>query len=100
MARITVEDCVIKVPNLFDLVIIASQRARDLSGGARLTVERDNDKYPVIALREIADDTLELHSITNNIINNMRRNVFVEECQTNDDIDGSPETDYEQSQAN
>ncbi len=58
MARITVEDCVIKVPNRFDLVMLSAQRARDISAGAPLTVDRDNDKNPVVALREIEEETL------------------------------------------
>jgi DNA-directed RNA polymerase omega subunit len=58
MARVTVEDCVDKVPNRFDLVLLAAQRARAISGGAELTIERDRDKNPVVALREIADETV------------------------------------------
>ncbi len=64
MARVTVEDCVDKIPNRFDLVLIAAQRARQISGGADLTIDRDRDKNPVVALREIADETVvptELH---------------------------------------
>ena len=57
MARVTVEDCVDKVPNRFELVMLASHRAREISAGASLTVDRDNDKNPVVALREIADET-------------------------------------------
>ena len=59
MARVTVEDCVDKVPNRFDLVLLASHRARAISQGAPLTVDRDNDKNPVVALREIAEQTVE-----------------------------------------
>ena len=58
MARVTVEDCVDKVPNRFDLVLLAAQRAREISGGAELTIERDRDKNPVVALREIAEETV------------------------------------------
>ncbi len=64
MARVTVEDCVDKVPNRFDLVLLAAQRAREISGGAELTIDRDRDKNPVVALREIAEETIrpgELH---------------------------------------
>ena len=60
MARVTVEDCVERVPNRFELVLFAAQRARNLSRGEELTVERDNDKNPVVALREIADETIDL----------------------------------------
>ena len=56
MARVTVEDCVDKIPNRFDLVLLAAQRARQISGGAELTIDRDRDKNPVVALREIADE--------------------------------------------
>ncbi len=58
MARVTVEDCVDKIPNRFDLVLLAAQRAREISGGAELTLERDRDKNPVVALREIAEQTV------------------------------------------
>ena len=58
MARVTVEDCVDKIPNRFDLVLLAGQRARQISGGAELTLERDRDKNPVVALREIAEETV------------------------------------------
>jgi len=60
MARVTVEDCVDKVPNRFELVLLAARRARNIHSGASLTVERDNDKNPVVALREIADETIDL----------------------------------------
>ena len=58
MARITVEDCVLRIPNRFNLVLLAAQRGRDISAGAPLSVERDNDKNPVVALREIAEETI------------------------------------------
>ncbi len=58
MARVTVEDCVDKIPNRFDLVLLASHRARQISGGAELTIDRDRDKNPVVALREIAEQTV------------------------------------------
>ena len=65
MARVTVEDCVLQIPNRFELVMIAAQRSRDLSGGAPLSLDRDNDKNPVVALREIADSTLDLDVLQN-----------------------------------
>jgi DNA-directed RNA polymerase subunit omega len=58
MARVTVEDCVDKIPNRFDLVLLASQRARQISSGGELTIDRDRDKNPVVALREIAEETV------------------------------------------
>ena len=63
MARVTVEDCVGLVPNRFELVLLAAQRARDIRSGAELTVEKDNDKNAVIALREIADETIDLETL-------------------------------------
>ena len=71
MARVTVEDCVDKIPNRFDLVLLAAQRARQISGGAELTIDRDRDKNPVVALREIADETVvpaELHESAINML--------------------------------
>jgi len=73
MARVTVEDCVEKVPNRFELVMMAGQRARDIASGAPLTVDRDNDKNPVVALREIADETVELETLRNSLIKGHQR---------------------------
>ena len=73
MARVTVEDCVERVPNRFELVLLAAQRARNLSRGEELTVERDNDKNPVVALREIADATIELDRIETDLIKSLSR---------------------------
>jgi DNA-directed RNA polymerase subunit omega len=79
MARITVEDCVTRIPNRFELVMLAAQRARDMSAGAPLTVERDNDKNPVVALREIADDTVDLDHLRYELIHGLRRHVEIDE---------------------
>ncbi len=68
MARVTVEDCVLKVPNRFNLVMYAAQRARDISSGASETLDRDNDKNPVVALREIAEDTVPLDGLQESLI--------------------------------
>jgi DNA-directed RNA polymerase subunit omega len=68
MARVTVEDCVEKVPNRFDLVMLAAQRARDIASGAPETVDRDNDKNPVIALREIAGATVDLKDLREKLV--------------------------------
>src|SRR3954452_23092423 len=73
MARVTVEDCVQKVPNRFELVLLAAQRARNLSRGEELTVDRDNDKNPVVALREIAESTVELTRIEQDLIKSLSR---------------------------
>jgi DNA-directed RNA polymerase subunit omega len=75
MARITVEDCVLKVPNRFELVMLAAQRARDVSAGAPLEVDRDNDKNPVVALREIADDHVPLDHLRYELIHGLRRHL-------------------------
>ncbi|GEO00110.1 hypothetical protein NSE01_19420 [Novosphingobium sediminis] len=73
MARVTVEDCVDKIPNRFDLVLLAAERARAISGGAELTVDRDRDKNPVVALREIADETVRPTVLKENLIQSMQR---------------------------
>jgi len=68
MARVTVEDCVLKVPNRFELVMMAAQRARSVASGAPLSIDRDNDKNPVVALREIAEETISLETLRNELI--------------------------------
>jgi DNA-directed RNA polymerase subunit omega len=73
MARVTVEDCIIKVPNRFDLVLLAAQRARNISRGETLTVDRDNDKNPVVALREIAEETVAFDGLEADIIKSLQR---------------------------
>ena len=73
MARVTVEDCIEKIPNRFDLVLTAAQRARNIQKGELLTIERDDDKNPVIALREIADETIDINQIEDRIIQSMQR---------------------------
>ena len=73
MARVTVEDCVDKIPNRFDLVLLAAQRARQISGGAELTIDRDRDKNPVVALREIADETVRPDHLMESVVNGLQR---------------------------
>ncbi len=85
MARVTVEDCVDKIPNRFDLVLIAAQRAREISGGAELTIDRDRDKNPVVALREIAEQTVVPAALHETIITSMQR-VLPEDDDEVDDI--------------
>jgi DNA-directed RNA polymerase subunit omega len=75
MARVTVEDCVVRVPNRFDLVMVAAQRAREVSAGALLTIERDNDKNPVVALREIADGTVNIDELSNAVVTGLQKHV-------------------------
>jgi DNA-directed RNA polymerase subunit omega len=91
MARVTVEDCVLKVPNRFELVLLAGQRARDIASGAPLTVDRDNDKGPVVALREIADETIPLENLQNNVIKGMQKHVEIDEPEEDHDVEiGAP----------
>lgn len=79
MARVTVEDCVLRIPNRFDLVMVAAQRARELAGGAPLSLDRDNDKNPVVALREIAEDTVSIDVLQNSLIKGHQRHVDQDE---------------------
>ena len=73
MARVTVEDCVLKVPNRFELVMVAAQRARRIGTGAALTIDRDNDKNPVVSLREIAENTVEVETLKEDLIASHQR---------------------------
>ncbi len=79
MARVTVEDCVDKVENRFDLVLLASHRARMISSGASLQVDRDNDKNPVVALREIAESRLTPDDLKEDLIHSLQKHVEVDE---------------------
>ena len=82
MARVTVEDCVDKIPNRFDLVLMAAQRARQISGGADLTIDRDRDKNPVVALREIAEETVKPKELQEAIVTNLQKVRIDEEDET------------------
>jgi DNA-directed RNA polymerase subunit omega len=75
MARVTVEDCIRVVPNRFDLVLLASQRGRQIAAGSPLTVERDNDKNPVVALREIAEQTVSLDELQESLISGLQKHL-------------------------
>jgi DNA-directed RNA polymerase subunit omega len=85
MARVTVEDCVVKVPNRFELVLVAAQRARDIASGSSETIERDNDKNPVIALREIAGGTLVLPELQEKLILGLQKEKPQEDLE--DDVE-------------
>jgi DNA-directed RNA polymerase subunit omega len=87
MARVTVEDCVLKVPNRFELVLLAAQRAREVASGGAITVERDNDKNPVVALREIADETIALDALQNALIKGMQKHVEIDEPEEDTEIE-------------
>jgi DNA-directed RNA polymerase subunit omega len=79
MARVTTEDCVDKVPNRFELVMLAAHRAREIAAGASLTVDRDNDKNPVVALREIADETQSADDLRERLIESNQTQIEVDE---------------------
>src|SRR3546814_16616171 len=85
MARVTVEDCVDKVTNRFDLVLLAAQRAREVSGGAELTIDRDRDKNPVVALREIAEETITPADLKESLISGLKK-VQIDDDEMPDEI--------------
>ena len=85
MARVTVEDCVDKIPNRFDLVLLAAQRAREISGGAELTIDRDRDKNPVVALREIAEETVRPRQLHESVVQGLQR-VLPEDEEEADEV--------------
>lgn len=87
MARVTVEDCVVKVPNRFELVLLAGQRAREITSGAPLTIERDDDKNPVVALREIAEDTIQLDHLQDSLVRGMQKHVEMDEPEETPDLE-------------
>jgi DNA-directed RNA polymerase subunit omega len=87
MARVTVEDCVVQIPNRFELVLIAAQRARDIAAGAPISLDRDNDKNPVVALREIADKMVSLDNLQNAVITAMQKHVEIDEPEEEGDLD-------------
>jgi DNA-directed RNA polymerase subunit omega len=89
MARVTVEDCIDKVDNRFELVLLAGHRARQISQGAQITIPRDNDKNPVVALREIAEETLSPGDLKEDLIHSLQKHVEVDEPET----DGQELTD-------
>ncbi len=78
MARVTVEDCIVQVPNRFDLVMLAAQRARDVSAGAAILVDRDRDKNPVVALREIAETKLDHGVLRDSLISGMQKHADID----------------------
>ncbi len=79
MARVTVEDCIDKIPNRYELLMVAAQRAKDIASGAPITVAKDNDKNPVIALREIADETVSIEELQKSLVMGLQKYVEVEE---------------------
>lgn len=89
MARVTVEDCVEKIPNRFDLVMLASQRARDISSGAQETLSRDNDKNPVVALREIAGETVNFAELRDKIVLGLQKQQPQDDDVEDEEISGA-----------
>jgi len=86
MARVTVEDCIDKVDNRFELVLLAGHRARQISQGAQITVDRDNDKNPVVALREIADEKLSPADLKEDLIHSLQKHVEIDEPEVTADL--------------
>ena len=87
MARVTVEDCVVKIPNRFELVLVAAQRAREITSGAPLSVDRDDDKNPVVALREIADETVGLDHLKESLVRGLQKHVEIDEPEETQELD-------------
>ena len=85
MARVTVEDCIKKIPNRFDLVVAAAQRSREISNGVAIEIDRDNDKNPVISLREIASEAVDAESLQERFIRSMQKNLIKEVTNTEND---------------
>jgi DNA-directed RNA polymerase subunit omega len=87
MARVTVEDCVVKVPNRFELVLLAAQRAREITSCAPLSIDRDDDKNPVVALREIADETVALDHLKSSVVRGMQKHVEIDEPEESHELE-------------
>ena len=90
MARVTVEDCVIKVPNRFELVLLAAQRAREITSGVPLSIDRDDDKNPVVALREIADETISLPHLKEAVVRGMQKHIEIDEPEETHELEVDP----------
>ena len=99
MARVTVEDCILLVPNRFELVMVAAQRAREISGGMQITLDRDKDKNPVVALREIAESTVSLDELRNSMIAGLQRHVEQDEPEEEDNLELLMRRNLEQAAA-
>jgi DNA-directed RNA polymerase subunit omega len=81
MARVTIEDCIKEIPNRFELVIVAAQRTRQIFAGAAITITRDNDKYPVVALREIAEKAVDIDLLREDLVKSYRRHIELDESE-------------------
>lgn len=91
MARVTVEDCILKVDNRFDLIVLAAHRGREITAGSELTVPRDNDKNPVVSLREIADETIEVSDLKESMVASLQTQLIDDDQANKDeeDIEGN-----------
>jgi len=87
MARVTVEDCILKVDNRFDLIVLAAHRGREITAGAELTVPRDNDKNPVVSLREIADETIEVSDLKESMVASLQTQLIDDDHANKDEED-------------
>jgi DNA-directed RNA polymerase subunit omega len=90
MARVTVEDCVVRVPNRFELVLLAAQLAREITSGVPLSIDRDDDKNPVVALREIADDTISLPHLREAVVRGMQKHIEMDEPEETHELEVDP----------
>jgi len=106
MARVTVEDCIEKVENRFDLIVLSAHRAREISAGDDITIERDNDKNPVVSLREIADETVSPENLKESLITSMQTQLVDDELSNSDSdtdneekVEESPKTELENNLA-
>ena len=95
MARVTVEDCIDKIPNRYELLMVAAQRAKDISSGSPITLPKDNDKNPVIALREIAEETVSIEELQRSLVMGLQKYVEVEEPEEEEPV--TPPTDGEET---
>ena len=93
MARVTVEDCIEKVQNRFDLIVLSAHRAREISAGDELTVPRDNDKNPVVSLREIAEESISSDNLRESLITSMQTQIIDDEVPDHVEEDNNEETD-------
>ena len=87
MARVTVEDCILKVDNRFDLIVLAAHRGREITAGSELTVPRDNDKNPVVSLREIADETIEISDLKESMVVSLQTQILDDDQVNKDEED-------------
>src|SRR6056300_1676622 len=93
MARITVEDCILKVDNRFDLIVLAAHRGREITSGSELTLPRDNDKNPVVSLREIAEETIEVKDLKESMVASLQTQLLDDDHSNNEDEDSQDNND-------